>query len=95
MGGKDKSLLRNIHVNRCNHTLAIHSNKFPENEPGISLVGISQFDKKKSCLKGCWMEVGGLVPLLACLWGTQLSGIYGVSLLRLREPCGGGCLCRS
>ena len=22
------------------------------------MVGISQVDKKKSCLKGCWMEVG-------------------------------------
>ena len=28
-------------------------------------MGISQVDKNKSCLKGCWMEVGCLVPLLA------------------------------
>ena len=25
-----------------------------------------------------------------CLWGTQLSGIYGVSLVIFREPCGEG-----
>ena len=88
--GNDNSLLRNIHVNRWNHTLSIHSNKFPENEAGIWLVGISQVDKNTSCLLGCWMEVGWLVPQLACLWGTQLSGISGVSLLLLREPCGEG-----
>ena len=52
-GGKDNSLLLNIRVNRRNHTLAIHSNKFPENEAGIRLVVISQVDKYKSCLMGC------------------------------------------
>ena len=57
-GGKDDFLLLNVHVNRRNHTLAIHSNKFPENEAGIRLVGISQVDKNTSCLLGCWMEVG-------------------------------------
>ena len=94
-GGKDNSLLLNVHVNRWKHTLAIHSNKFPMNEAGIRLVGISQVDKNTSCLLGCWMEVGWLVPLLACLWGTQLSGISGVSLLLLREPCGEGSMGRS
>ena len=63
--GKDHSLLLNVHVDRGNHTLAIHSIKFPEKEAGICLVGISQVDKNTSCLLGCWMEVGGLVPLLA------------------------------
>ncbi len=87
-GGKDNSLLLNVRVNRWKHTLAIHSNKCPENEAGIRLVGISQVDKNTSCLLGCWMEVGCLVPLLACLCCTQLSGISGVSLVTLREPCG-------
>ena len=57
-GGKDDTLLLNVHVNRRNHTLAIHSNKCPENEAGIRLVGISQVDKNTSCLLGGWMEVG-------------------------------------
>ena len=57
-GGKDDSLLLNVHVNRGNHTLASHSNKFPENEAGIGLVDISQVDQNTSCLLGCWMEVG-------------------------------------
>ena len=46
-GRKDDSLLLNVHVNRGNQTLAIHSNKFPENVAGICLVGISQVDKYK------------------------------------------------
>ena len=49
-------------------------------------MGISQVDKHTSCLLGCWMEVGRLVSLLACLWGTQLSGISGVSLVTSVSP---------
>ena len=94
-GGKNNSLLLNIHVNRWKHTPAIHSMNFPENEAGICLVVITQVDKNTSCLLGCLMEVGWLVPLLAWLWGTQLSGISAVPLLLLREPCGEGYMCRS
>ena len=60
--------------------LAIHTNEFPKHEARRSLVYISQVDKGKPCLIGCWLVMRWLVPLPACLWCPKLSRNEGVSL---------------